>query len=114
MEKESRQKRRKGLGRYKRGEEQKGGVKGRLRKAGKRHQGSEKKQSSLREGKRGKRSKWERREEGKCSRLVFQLITTEGPGAAVRNIFFTNDFFYLLQTLINSEPCHLVLHGWAL
>lgn len=83
-------------------EEQKGRVKGRLRKAGKRHQGSEKKQSSLREGKRGKRSKWERREEGKCSRLVFQLITTEGPGAAVRHIFFTNDFFlFFFITNIN-------------
>lgn len=56
----------------------------------------------------------ERREEGEYSRLVFQLITTEGPGAAVRHIFFTVFFFFLLQTLINSEPCHLVLHGWAL
>lgn len=82
-------------------EEQKGRVKGRLRKAGKRRQGSEKKQSSLREGKRGKRSKWERREEGKCSRLVFQLITTEGPGAAVRHIFFTNDFLFFFITNIN-------------
>lgn len=42
------------------------------------------------ESKRGK----ETREEGECSRLVFQLITTEGPGAAVRHIFFTNNFFY--------------------
>lgn len=33
-------------------------------------------------------------EGGEYSRLVFQLITTEGPGAAVRHIFFTNDFFY--------------------
>lgn len=45
--------------------------------------------------------------------LVFQLITTEGPAAAIRHIFFTL-FLFLLQTLINSEPCHLVLHGEAL
>lgn len=62
-------------------------------------------------GRKSKRSRRERREERAYSSLVFQLITTEGPGAAVRHIFFT---IFLLQTLINSEPCHLVLHGWAL
>lgn len=34
-------------------------------------------------------SKRKRREKGEYSRLVFQLITTKGPGAAVRHIFFT-------------------------
>lgn len=63
-------------------------------------------------GKEGKKcEEMEGEEERAYSGPVFQLITTEGPGAAVRHIFFT---IFLLQTLINSEPCHLVLHGWAL
>lgn len=43
---------------------------------------------------KSKSSQRERREEGEYSRLVFQLITTEGPGAAVRHIFFTIFFYY--------------------
>lgn len=74
----------------------------------KRHQGKESGEGKVKlEG--GKRKA--RGEERAHSSLVFQLITTEGPEAAIRHIFFTT---FLLQTLINSEPCHLVLHGWAL
>lgn len=51
-------------------------------------------QAARRRRGKSKRSKMERREEGEYSRLVFQLITTEGPGAAVRHIFFTNLFFF--------------------
>lgn len=40
-------------------------------------------------GRKSKRSRRERREERVYSSLMFQLITTEGPGAAVRHIFFT-------------------------
>lgn len=59
---------------------------------------AERKKSSCKEKdeKRSKRrKKKEQREEGEYSRLVFQLITTEDPGAAIRHIFFTNDFFFI-------------------
>lgn len=63
------------------------------KKERKRHQSRESAEEKVKlQG--GKRSKKERRESEEYSRLVFQLITTEGPGAAVRHIFFTNDFFY--------------------
>lgn len=54
------------------------------------------------------------REGGVYSSPAFQLITTESPGAAFRHISSAVFFLFLFQTLINSEPCHLVLHGWAL
>ena len=47
-------------------------------------------------GTQGKKVRRERRKEGAYSRLVFQLITTEGPGAAVRHIFFT--IFFITNT----------------
>lgn len=45
------------------------------------------KSQAARGGRKGKKY------EGEYSRLVFQLITTEGPGAAVRHIFFAIFFF---------------------
>lgn len=41
--------------------------------------------------------RWWRRE--RILRLVFHLITSEGPAAAIRHIFFTDDFFFFITNI---------------
>lgn len=61
-----------------------------------RHQGEQRGKS---QAARGRREKSRRREGGEYSRLVFHLITTEGPRAAVRHIFFSPFLFFFITNI---------------